>query len=47
MAACEVCGKVHRIRVRLSDGSVRRIYVCTKCLKAGKVVKAVRVPREG
>ncbi len=37
---------VHRMRVRLPDGSVRRMYVCTKCLKAGKVVKAVRVPRE-
>jgi len=38
---------VHRMRVRLPDGSVRRMYVCTKCLKAGKVVKAARVPREG
>jgi large subunit ribosomal protein L28 len=23
------------------DGSPRRIHVCTKCLKAGKVVRAV------
>ena len=35
---------VHKIRVRLPDGSVKRMYVCTKCLKAGKVVKAVKVP---
>ncbi len=37
---------VHKMRVRLPDGTVKRIYVCTKCLKAGKVVKAVRVPKE-
>jgi large subunit ribosomal protein L28 len=23
------------------DGSPRRVYVCTRCLKAGKVQKAV------
>ncbi|NPB06834.1 MAG: 50S ribosomal protein L28 [Aquificae bacterium] len=37
---------VHKMRVRLPDGTVRRIYVCTKCLKAGKVVKAARVPKK-
>ena len=28
-------------RVRVNDGGTpRRVYVCTRCLKAGKVVKA-------
>jgi len=34
---------LHRIRIVLEDGTVKRVYVCTKCLKAGKVVKAVKV----
>ena len=29
-------------RPRLVDGQVAKIDVCTKCLKAGKVTKAVR-----
>ncbi|ADC88728.1 ribosomal protein L28 [Thermocrinis albus DSM 14484] len=33
---------LHRIRVRLEDGSVKRVYVCAKCIKAGKVQKVVR-----
>lgn len=33
---------LHKMRVLLSDGSVKRVYVCTKCLKAGKVIKVVR-----
>jgi large subunit ribosomal protein L28 len=33
---------LHRVKAVLKDGTVRRIYVCTKCLKAGKVVKAVK-----
>lgn len=32
---------VHKMRIRMKDGSVKRVYVCTKCLKAGKVTKAV------
>ena len=29
-------------KVRISEGgSSRRVYVCTRCLKAGKVTKAV------
>ncbi|HET7560132.1 MAG TPA: 50S ribosomal protein L28 [Limnochordia bacterium] len=29
-------------RVRINDGGThRRAYVCTKCLKAGKVAKAI------
>jgi large subunit ribosomal protein L28 len=31
---------LQRIRILL-DGSPTRAYVCTRCLKAGKVVKAV------
>jgi large subunit ribosomal protein L28 len=28
-------------RVRINDGGTpRRVYVCTRCLKAGKIVKA-------
>ncbi len=28
-------------RVRIDDGGTpRRVYVCTRCLKAGKIVKA-------
>jgi large subunit ribosomal protein L28 len=28
-------------KVRIDDrGTARRVYVCTRCLKAGKVVKA-------
>jgi large subunit ribosomal protein L28 len=30
---------LHRIRVRV-DGRVRRLRVCTRCLKAGKAMKA-------
>ncbi|GBC88155.1 50S ribosomal protein L28 [bacterium HR13] len=33
---------LHKMRVRLNDSTVKRVYVCAKCLKAGKVVKAVR-----
>ena len=28
-------------KVRISDkGSLKRVYVCTRCLKAGKITKA-------
>jgi large subunit ribosomal protein L28 len=30
---------LQRIRIN-DDGTARRVYVCTRCLKAGKVVKA-------
>ena len=30
---------LHRVRVRV-DGRVKRLRVCTRCLKAGKVRKA-------
>ncbi len=29
------------IRARLNGGSVKRVKICTRCLKAGKVVKVV------
>jgi large subunit ribosomal protein L28 len=31
---------LQRVRI-LMDGVARRVYVCTRCLKAGKVTKAV------
>jgi large subunit ribosomal protein L28 len=31
---------IQRIRA-VVDGSPRRVHVCTKCIKAGKVVRAV------
>ncbi len=31
---------VQRVRVRLENGQVKRLWVCTKALKAGKVTKA-------
>jgi large subunit ribosomal protein L28 len=44
---CAVCGtkrrfdpNLQRVRVIL-DGRATRAYVCTKCLKAGKVEKAL------
>ncbi|HID65487.1 MAG TPA: 50S ribosomal protein L28 [Aquificaceae bacterium] len=37
---------VHKMRVKFPDGTVKKIYVCTKCLKAGKVAKAPRIPKE-
>ena len=31
---------VQRVRVRAEDGSVKRLWVCTKAIKAGLVEKA-------
>lgn len=31
---------LHRLRIRV-EGRVERAYVCTSCLKSGKVVKAL------
>ncbi len=31
---------LQKVRIRV-DGAPRREYVCTRCLKAGKVLKAV------
>ena len=35
-------GYHQRVRVRLPNGQVKRMRVCTRCIKAGKVQKAVR-----
>ncbi len=32
---------IQKIRVKLPNGQVKRMRVCTRCLKAGKVQKAV------
>lgn len=32
---------LQKIRVLVGGVTPRRVYVCTKCLKAGKVVRAV------
>lgn len=32
---------LRKVRVILDDGSTKRVYVCSKCLKAGKVKKAI------
>ena len=34
---------LHKVRIKTPDGSTKRVYVCAKCLKAGKVIKAVKV----
>ena len=34
---------IQRVRAVVAPGTVRRVSVCTGCLKAGKVVKAARV----
>ncbi|QJA06187.1 50S ribosomal protein L28 [Thermosulfurimonas marina] len=33
---------LQRVRAKLPNGQVRRLRVCTRCIKAGKVQKAVR-----
>jgi len=35
---------IQRVRA-IVDGAPKRLYVCTSCIKAGKVQKAVRTPR--
>ncbi|MFO7736249.1 MAG: 50S ribosomal protein L28 [bacterium] len=32
---------VQKIRIRSENGSVKRAYVCTRCIRSGKVSKAV------
>ena len=34
---------IQRVRAVVSPGTVRRVDVCTGCLKAGKITKATRV----
>ena len=33
---------LQKIRVQTSNGGVKRQKVCTRCIKSGKIVKAVR-----
>ena len=33
---------VQRVRVRLPGGGVKRMYVCTACIRSGKILKAGR-----
>ena len=33
---------LQKVKAVLPDGTTKKIYVCTKCLKAGKVRKAVK-----
>ena len=33
---------VQRVRAQIAPGTVRRVNVCTGCLKSGKVEKAAR-----
>ncbi|MEZ0343427.1 MAG: 50S ribosomal protein L28 [Caldimicrobium sp.] len=32
---------IQKVRVRLPNGQVKRMKVCTRCIKAGKIQKAV------
>jgi large subunit ribosomal protein L28 len=31
---------LQKVRIREENGAPKRVYVCTRCLKAGKVTKA-------
>ncbi|BBE30434.1 50S ribosomal protein L28 [Tepiditoga spiralis] len=31
---------IQRVRAVMSDGSVKRVHVCTDCLRAGKIKRA-------
>jgi large subunit ribosomal protein L28 len=31
---------LQKVRIRDANGAPRRVYVCTRCLKAGKITKA-------
>ena len=33
---------LQRVRIREENGRTRRVRICTRCLRAGKVRKAVR-----
>jgi large subunit ribosomal protein L28 len=35
---------LHKVRAKV-NGSVKKLRVCSSCLKAGKVVKATRKPK--
>ena len=35
---------LHRVRAKIG-GSIRKVRVCSSCLKAGKVIKVTRLPK--
>ena len=37
---------LQRVKARLENGTVRRIWVCAGCLQAGKVTKAVSYKKQ-
>ena len=42
MAKCDICGRganVQRIAVKTAGGS-KKIHVCTRCMRSGKVERA-------
>jgi large subunit ribosomal protein L28 len=32
---------IQKVRAIMTDGTVRRVKVCTKCLKSGKIKRAI------
>ncbi len=41
MAKCEFCGKDVKFGIKaIVDGSPKRVYACTRCLRSGKVTRA-------
>ena len=40
MAKCAVCDKAVHVKVKTEDGAARKMYVCTSCLRSGKVERA-------
>ena len=47
MAKCAICEKgahfgnnVKSVRVKTENGATKKMYVCTSCLKSGKVERA-------
>ena len=41
MAKCACCGKGVTFGIKVVDGSPKYIYACTRCLRSGKVTRAV------
>ncbi len=32
---------IQKVRIKLPDGRIKRVKICTRCLKAGKIQKAI------
>ena len=30
---------IHRVRISAGNGTTKRVYACTRCIRSGKVVK--------